>query len=44
MAAFLNNESFGRSKSNTIPVDATPTDVVDIPDIIPKSPEYDTSL
>ena len=42
--ASLNNDSFVRSKSKTIPVDATPTEVVEIPDIIPKSPEYDTSF
>ena len=32
-------EFSGIATSNTIPVDATPTDVVEIPDIIPKSPE-----
>ena len=41
--ASLNNDSFVRSKSKTIAVDATPTEVVEIPDIIPKSPVYPTS-
>ena len=35
----LKYESSGINKSNTIPVEATPTEVVETPDIIPKSPE-----
>jgi hypothetical protein len=34
----LKKESLVINKSNTSPVEATPTDVVDIPVIIPKSP------
>ena len=35
---FLKNEFGEINKSNTNPVEATPTEVVEIPDIIPKSP------